>query len=1144
MYKFEESFKVANDRQQPYNIEVIRSSSLNHDHAKIYESGGYHIECSGNTYLFMTPSLTKPSIEIDFAYSERDFLNKDGMDEGIIPAIRVHIGYDVLTRTSYVVDIAACYTNTLYVQFTKMNGYYKTVIEEKEFDFVPDRDVIYKVNIDVKDSEVYVKVEDHEMSFAYTPVCGRIGVSRNPFPGTVGLHNVVITADEEFEEKTVAKIEDVMIPQDNGGDIPYTISAEIKQFGDTFALGCKLGGGCSTREKVARKCGYSQEKDYFVDAYVKILKKDGSSFKCYLKNGELNFIDPHYHWFFLITKYDYKSTPYFGACGLPAEFAKDDIMFVFGYKSMSATGYSEVGSNGAKEYVFDTNGNLLYGGDSLENEDIYSFTSPTPANITNLIPKDTPEYDRIMSHLGKNHYFTTSDNAEMTMTLMTKKEAKYITVDALLADVYDETIKEDIKVVKETKEDSFGFAVNTYSVDFGKLECNVYRAVFNIYDGDELLEHKSIAFEVLDPESDVAPPEAAGLPFLYSTPNEQAFLVHDRFDPWLNSPSNNVEHYYNCCAYTPDVAMNRQTWKAIKPFKRKWYMWFSSRTVFDWDPAKYADAVKNADFINHQFTKTLRRVDPLRITTYTPDLMNILYEFFDQNPEVEAQVGGMRDRKITYEELNKLFAICGEKWLRFVGKRVFEITSEDSEELRKYNPDFKRADYGSIPMYGSPYATYWQTKYFGRSYENQSKVYDGFMQLEDYPNSCAYQSYRGALCLATINLHDPDLHEHPELYGGGKKGGCADGLVAYANPPFGGRVQPAYYSATQAHEYLFNGARRTENGFEYWKNPGFMFRDPSVKSGEEFVKRWKYAVKNKPVKPMRSIAFVTDYIAADDRYEGDLPDRYSWANVHNLSEEGQGFLYGCARECGVPAGFFMKIDTLKTLSADETDVIVLPSLAEADSEVIAAVRKLYEQGVNLIAVSDIPGLEDIFGVKRADKKFEHKLLTIGDVTENVYPKNTAIKYEADGAEVLAHSEGNPILMRYNRTLILNMPLSDISIDTFFDRVQVGRECISKPFMALCKKQIEELSNPLIKGENCGVTAFTDENGNKMLMLIDYSLYHLNDYETPMEKVVKFNMDVKDIECERPVKKLYADGKLEGFKITMGMHESVFVKLID
>ena len=73
---------------------------------------------------------------------------------------------------------------------------------------------------------------------------------------------------------------------------------------------------------------------------------------------------------------------------------------------------------------------------------------------------------------------------------------------------------------------------------------------------------------------------------------------------------------------------------------------------------------------------------------------------------------------------------------------------------------------------------------------------------------------------------------------------------------------------------------------------------------------------HKPKKPMRTLAFVTDYIVADDRYEPELTDDYNWSNIHNIAEEGQAFLYGCARECGLPAGFVLKRETVKELSAE------------------------------------------------------------------------------------------------------------------------------------------------------------------------------------------------------------------------------------
>ena len=1141
MYQFYERFDLHNDRLQPYNIEIVRSSNLVHNHAEVKE-GGYHLECAGNTYLFMTPALYAFTLKLDFAFSKMSFAKDSQMNgESEVPTMRVHIGYDKATRTSYAVTIGFSILGKMLVKLCRFTGYQHEVIEEQEIAFEPEAEIVHALTLMQQEKEISVKIDDFEFSFAHEPVRGFIGVSLNRFPGNLVIGETELTSKEDFNEETIFEVQDITLPSLRGGSIPYKLSFAAKAVGDgSYSFSYALSDGITIRP-IQKKCGYGAEQQRFQEAYIRLISKSGKSFKRYLKNGELAFFDRNTFWKFLLTFHDVEDVPYGGNCGILKEFASPDTLIVFGYKSFSAAGFS-VSIGGPDEFVFSTTGKLLYSGASLEQTDVFSFMSLTSQELADLIPADLYDRGAVMEHLAVNHYYTINEQAEIMLKMMTKREPGFITAEAVLHDVYDEPIGEPVPVKAARNADSFGFTVLCYNVNFGTLKTGVYRAVFRVFDGDTLLSRQSATFEVIDTASDIAPSEASGLPFLYSTPNEIGFLENDAFDPWLPTPDCDGLHYYSCCAHTPDVAMKRTTWRAIKPFNRKWYMWFSSRTVFDWTPSKYEEAVRNADFINHQFVEGIRRYDIFRIGHYGTAMMRLLHEFLDMRPEVEKELGYVRGEKFTKENLDALFKLCGEDWLNYVCKRCVEITKEDDKSLTCYNPDFLRADYGSLPIYGNPYGTYWQTKYFGRSFENQSEVYTGFMQMEDYPHSSGYQTYRGAFCLATVNLFDPALTEYPELYGGGRSA-CGDGIVAYAHPPFGIRTMPDYYTTTQVFEYVFCTPRLTEEGYRYWDSYGFMFRDGVRGRLEHFVKSWKHVIKHKPKKPMRTIAFVTDYIAADDRYEPELTDDYNWSNIHNIAEEGQAFLYACARECGIPAGFVLKAETIQALSADETDVLVLPPMAEATEETRQAIRRLYEAGVSLVAVSDVTGLEDLFGVEEAITEIEHNTLTVGEESEHVYPVRTQVRYRAKDAEVLAKSGETPVMMKYGRTALVNMSVSHLSMDCFMERAQFGRECISKLFKALCMDVIAELATPVVKAEGCGLAAFTDEQENKMLVLFDYSGHENFDDTGAKEKTVWLNLEARDIICDHPVVKLYEGECLKGFRVNLRPHETAVVEIL-
>ena len=84
---------------------------------------------------------------------------------------------------------------------------------------------------------------------------------------------------------------------------------------------------------------------------------------------------------------------------------------------------------------------------------------------------------------------------------------------------------------------------------------------------------------------------------------------------------------------------------------------------------------------------------------------------------------------------------------------------------------------------------------------------------------------------------------------------------------------------------------------------------------------------------------------------------------------------------GLPCGFMTDWDSLPVSQALRP--IVLPSLAEAP-KAVEHIRRLYNQGVSLFAVSRVDGLEDIFGVKPSSENRVNVSDTIGN-SEYILP---------------------------------------------------------------------------------------------------------------------------------------------------------------
>jgi hypothetical protein len=310
---------------------------------------------------------------------------------------------------------------------------------------------------------------------------------------------------------------------------------------------------------------------------------------------------------------------------------------------------------------------------------------------------------------------------------------------------------------------------------------------------------------VLSAESKTAPPLASGLPFLYSTPNEDRYLERDSFDPWNPMPSCDIEHYFSCSTFTPAVGIKRKVWEAIAPFNRKWFMWLDSRTANPWDYNLYIEGVKNADYMQYQLPHVEYRYDLWKLENYSSGVLDILHEFLSLNPQIAEDIAYTKEcNEFTVDNLTKLLKNYQEEWYGFACKKTREIFLEQNKTFTKLNAKFKRSYYGPFSVYTSPYKTYNVMKHFGLDAKyDVSELYTGFMQFEDYPFSCSYPVYRGAFAAMTIKLHQPKLKLYPEVYGCKSYGGCPDGLVAFANPPLGVYVMPEYFLVTQCYEYAF-----------------------------------------------------------------------------------------------------------------------------------------------------------------------------------------------------------------------------------------------------------------------------------------------------------------------------------------------------
>ena len=103
--------------------------------------------------------------------------------------------------------------------------------------------------------------------------------------------------------------------------------------------------------------------------------------------------------------------------------------------------------------------------------------------------------------------------------------------------------------------------------------------------------------EVFDITGKRCAPIESGLPFIFSTPNEQRYLDRDSFDPWNPMPSCDVEHYYPCNCMTGVYGEKKRIWEVLPLFGRKWYVWMTTRTMNDYAIENHEDIVRHADYL-------------------------------------------------------------------------------------------------------------------------------------------------------------------------------------------------------------------------------------------------------------------------------------------------------------------------------------------------------------------------------------------------------------------------------------------------------------------------------------------------------------------------------------------------------------------
>ncbi len=1149
MFNLYDDFMAYDENMQPYSFSVERHTETANLHSGI-SNGGFALKSIGNRYILNTSIFKTCKFSFNFkaTYIEDSSFN-----------FRVIVGYDEVSRSGKCIDFRFNAPNKNEIIIYDMdNCVFQDKLTVFKFCYPFKDDELYNFELEITEKQIICDMVGNHFEYECESQFGKLAIERDNFWGELILTDISFKSEDDVEIKNIYK-NTFIIPCDNGGDIPYSVDLKIDEIGGEAFLFAILDGGTKSRELngMDRPGQYVVEIDWMEFAYIGV-GNDSCEQLFNLFSGEKCFVDPNISHETLKKFFSDTELP-ITKCyrlGIAKDLRFNEI--IFGYNKLSCRNYgAQIGGN---QFRFSLDGNLIYSGEALDGRDIFEVLSPFDKSALSLIPENCYNREEVIEHLKNNHYFEIDEKVRFSLNFYTKSNVDYFSVKAKILNVFETEELDCVEtetLISTWRKDYKNITANA---KFGNFEIGVYKVEFSVYYGEQLYKKIVKTFEVFDRDSDICPSLASGLPFMFAMPNEHKWLMRNAFDFWNPKKSCNSEHYISCITDTPIEASIRKPWEIAKIFKRKWFAWRTFRTAKDYCDKKYDFVNENADYLFFIPIDTgkyfgceipiIFRTDYWKVDymfRLFPEQKAILTSYLKENPEIIKEIDFNPDTdEITTEKYQALMKAHFKEWVPYANKKQYELLDGYNKDLKEQNPNIKRAAYGPFPPYGHPTLSYHSLMYCGAPCNSDlsQKAFDGFCVFEDYPYSCSYQNYRGAFAVMTILLHCPDLKIYPEQYSG-SRGGCIDGYVKFAHAPMGAYELLPYYNSTLSFEYVYNTAHRLKDGYHYWSSYGFH-RSCREDELEVLVKDWRYVLKYKPAKPMRSIAFLADYSIDEDEYcIYKTRDGRNSPRILNQSESGQAFIYECSRKSGISQGFAFKFDVLKDLKPEECDIIVIPSLKNVDSEYVCEIRRLYESGVNLIAVSDVTGLEDLFGVYEETFKTKVNTLSDGKNSEYIYSSNAEFKYKPSNAKtVLSANDNSHAIIATEHTMLINTKVENLGCSVCYEPSgEKGLYLVSKLLRNTVINTLQKISTKLVFSRDVGLSLFNTTEGKQVILAIDYTDFD-NEEHTSKEAVVEINLDnVVGVKSEHNVFVGKKHGIVKELIFNIKPHESVFIELL-
>lgn len=1111
-----EKFDTMNKENKSYYFEIERESRYSDLHGKILD-GCYHITTDGSKHLLKTPLLSNFSLS---------FMARFMAPYNETKSIRLIFGYNRLERSGYaiLVNTNPDKDNSFTFSLVKINTIHETVLKTvtvNKSDFAENRD--FPVTITLCDDKILGSFGGLDFSFDLPCLCrGLFGISDYSAVGGFAISDLSLFSENEIDKTTMLKPLTLKIPQTYGNTIPLYVKLEIVRYKDSDydTLVCDFWGSNAEREdgEIYEDC-WLYSSDDITDPFLRLIENENEQDIC-IWNGTGTFHNPkEFNGVLNGLRFMGKSREYPYTKTIPIERITnpEELVISFGYCSAFMRGTMSLRDK--HEFLFNSKGCLLWDGDLLDKEVIAETKSGANKRIVSMIPKDIPRYDMALAHAIGNHYFFDDEQINFTLCLYTTYAPELLSVVARIESVYGEHICD----VKTSKPNFTPFKIPKYTqmdVDVALLpmELGVYHLVYDVFLGSERVYSHISAFEVFKEGSELSPQEAVGLPEMHEGDGGPLRLQTDISDPWNLCRDQNTCHYFSCAMYHSIFAEDSQVWRLLKLYRRKWFLWFNQRTIGNKTFADFPNCIKHADYINYTYPVVEEspsnwcRHDLWRYSVYTPAMLEILAEFLNQNPDLAKRLG-IEDvlKEYTLEMHYRLFDTCADEWVKYATVRIAESFKKQWEPIKALNPKAKRSSYGPIPIYSVQYKTAYSTKFFGQDLRNLDKVFDGFWQYEDYPKWCDYHYGVGAFSLMTYKLYSPSTTIRPEVYTSTLEAYCPDGFVGKALPTKEHYYHPTYVNASQMLEYAYNTAYFRDGSFGYWNDSCYMWW-PHPEIGEvnpimDFLEAQRKILSYRPSHPKKAITFVVDFIPEEDVLDHEIHHD----SIYNISEANVCYLNEVCRKSGLPMGAGTDWDGVMELSAEQIDVLVLPSMRQVSKEVREKIRTLYNDGVALFAVSDVTGLEDIFGVAKNICKSKIHYFKDLNGKETVLPVECNFNYTVTDATVLLSADDKyPVLTQKGRAVLLNTCISRAGID-MWNPSYIGRPNVSKKLKEAVTTIFRTISNPVAMSDvGTGLVAFAGTDGNDYLLVSDCTGNKATpiDFEKENKLLVTFNGEVK------------------------------------